>query len=128
RTLAAAERNRECAARLMAVARVADGMAVMDAAAETGISVSRLTDWVKRCADDGPAALRMLRATAKLERRQLKLARELVAHGPTRAPGNVAQWTVAELRAMLWDMLRVRYSRDGVKKLVKRLGYTWPKR
>ncbi len=117
------------AGRLKAVAWVAEGMTVMDAAAKADVSVSRLTDWVKRCVEEGPGALRMPAGNMKIVDRQLLgLVRELVARGPARAPGKVSLWTVAELRAELWNVLRLRYSRDGIKGLMKRLGYSWPKR
>lgn len=37
-------------------------------------------------------------------------------------------WTIEQLRTEVAAVLGVRYQRDGIKRLMKRAGFCWPKR
>ena len=72
RAMTAGEFDQGKVRRLLAVANVAEGMTVTEAAVQAGVTCARMTDWVRRCVEQGPEALRTGRAAVKIEERRLQ--------------------------------------------------------
>jgi transposase len=128
RRMATQTRDRKAGRRLLVLANVAAGMPVIEAAAQEGVSLSTVTNWVRCFIEQGAEGMTMRVSGPKLKDGELDQVRAILKGGPPEAPGKMGAWTAAALRAALRKELGFWYSHKGIRRLLKRLGFTWVKR
>ena len=60
---------------------------------------------------------------ARLDADQAEAVREWLEAGPDPGAGEPARWTVADIRQMIENLFEVKYSVEGVRLLMRRLGF-----
>ena len=114
------------AIRLRAVAMVLEGFRRDDTARVQGVERATLAGWVRRYNAGGPQGLvsRPKGGSAcRLDEGQLAAVKGWVEDGPDLERDGVTRWRVADIAARIEREFGVRYTVEGVRRLLRRLGF-----
>ena len=114
------------AQRLRAVAMVVRGAQRWEAAEAHGVDVQTLRDWVERYNDEGPEGLRMPPAggrPCRLGACEPDQLRARVEAGPEAEADAPSRFRPCDIRNWILETFGVHYSLEGVRKLLRRLGF-----
>jgi transposase len=126
RKAASGEKDSSAARRILALARVLDGVDRKTAAENCGMDRQTLRDWVHRYNAAGLAGLRNLKSPgpgSKLTAQQQAELAELVEAGPDPAVHGVGRWRRVDLRDELKRRFGVALHERSVGKVLAKLGY-----
>ena len=118
------------ARRLMAVGRLRRGESVSAVAYSLGVYPQSVYRWVRQYRDSGAAGLRHKPRSGcppKLAASQLAQLPALLARGPEAFGFATPVWTADRVAQLIWRRFHVRYVRDHVCRLLRRLGWSWHK-
>ena len=124
RRLAAREKDRRAAMRLLAIANALEGMARAEAAWLAGMERQALRDAVLRFNAEGPAGLHDRHRSGRPDRLSAGQQAALKAHvlrGPDPDRDGVSAWRLVDLCAHVARAYGVRYSLWGLSRLLRRL-------
>jgi putative transposase len=130
RRLARRESNGRVASRLLALANALDGMARGQAARQAGMDRQTLRDWVVRFNAEGMDGLRDRPKSGRpiwLDDGQLAALKALVLRGPDPERDGVSTWRAQDLCRIVERRCGVRYSENGMLRLLHDLGLSWQK-
>jgi transposase len=130
RRLARRESNGRVASRLLALANALDGMARGQAARQAGMDRQTLRDWVVRFNVEGMDGLRDRPKSGRpvwLDDGQLAALKALVLRGPDPERDGVSTWRAQDLCRIVERRCGVRYSENGMLRLLHDLGLSWQK-
>ena len=114
------------ARRLRAVAMVLRGARRGAAAEAHGLEVQTLRDWIERYNSEGPEGLRMPPAggrPCRLGASELEQLREQVEAGPEPEADAPSRFRLSDIRDWILEVFGLRYSLEGVRKILRRLGF-----
>ena len=97
-----------------------------DAAEAHGLDVQTLRDWIERYNRDGPEGLLMRPAgerPCRLSEPQLALLQEWLEAGPSPGADAPSRFRLCDIAKWILNILGVRYSLEGVRKLLLRMGF-----
>jgi transposase len=121
RELAAKEKNPRIRKRMVALACLAEGMGLLDAAVSAGLSHTTVIKSMKRFREEGVAAFQDPKSAGrprKLTSTELEEVGKVVSARP--------ELSYADVRDLIWTRFRVRYSRGRLRSLLKaELGIEW---
>jgi len=115
------------AARLVALAAVAEGRSRHEAAELGGMDRQTLRDWVHRFNAEGPRGLIDRQAPGgprRLTDAQLAELREIVAHGPDPKRDRVVRWRRSDLRRVIRERFGGDYHERHIGRLLQELGFS----
>lgn len=130
RRLARRESNGRVAARLLALAHALDGMDRGQAARLAGMDRQTLRDWVIRFNAEGVAGLHDRPKSGRrawLDEGQMASLRALVLRGPDPERDGVSTWRAKDLCRIVEQRFGVRYTENGMLRLLHDLGLSWQK-
>jgi transposase len=130
RRLARRESNGRVASRLLALANALDGTARGQAARQAGMDRQTLRDWVVRFNAEGMDGLRDRPKSGRpvwLDDGQLAALKALVLRGPDPERDGVSTWRAQDLCRIVERRCGVRYSENGMLRLLHDLGLSWQK-
>lgn len=130
RRLARRESNGRVASRLLAPANALDGMARGQAARQAGMDRQTLRDWVVRFNAEGMDGLRDRPKSGRpvwLDDGQLAALKALVLRGPDPERDGISTWRARDLCRIVERRCGVRYSENGMLRLLHDLGLSWQK-
>jgi transposase len=130
RRLARRESNGRVASRLLALANALDGMARGQAARQAGMDRQTLRDWVVRFNAEGMDGLRDRPKSGRpvwLDDGQLAALKALVLRGPDPERDGISTWRARDLCRIVERRCGVRYSENGMLRLLHDLGLSWQK-
>lgn len=114
------------AIRLRGIAMVLEGYRRSEAAWAQGVEVQTLADWVRRYNADGPEGLVSKPkggTRCRLSEAQLDELRGWMEEGPDLERDGLTRWRVADIAQRIGEEFGVRYSVEGVRRLLRRLGF-----
>lgn len=113
------------ARRLFAVAAVLRGAPRQDAAFAFGVDRQTVRDWVARFSEEGPDGLRSRArgAGCRLNDAQAAAVARVVEEGPDPQRDGVARRRLCDLRDWIEESFGAEYSAEGVRRLIRRLGF-----
>ena len=113
--------------RLRAIARVLAGEESRgEVAKRAGVDVQTLRDWVRRYNEEGADGLKNRPRSgrrARLDADQAEAVREWLEAGPDPGAGEPARRAVADIRRRIENLFEIKYSVEGVRLPVRRLGF-----
>jgi transposase len=130
RRLARQESDGRVACRLLGLANVIDGMTRERAARQAGMDRQTLRDWVIRFNAEGVASLRDRPRSGRppwLDDGQLAAFKALVLRGPDPERDGVSSWRAKDLCRLVEDRFGVRYTENGMLRLLHDLDLSWQK-
>ena len=130
RRLARQESDGRVACRLLGLANVMDGMSRERAARQAGMDRQTLRDWVIRFNAEGIEGVRDRPRSGRppwLDDGQLAAFKALVLRGPDPERDGVSSWRAKDLCRIVEDRLGVRYTENGMLRLLHDLGMSWQK-
>jgi putative transposase len=130
RRLARLVSNRRVACRLLAPANALGGMSRESAARQAGMDRQTLRDWVIRFNAAGVEGLRDRPKSGRpswLNDGQLATLKAVVLRGPEPERAGVSSWRATDLCRFVEDRFGVRYSENGMLRLLHDLGLSWQK-
>jgi transposase len=128
RRLACLESNGRVACRLLALANALGGMSRESAARQAGMDRQTLRDWVIRFNAAGVEGLRDRPKSGRpswLNDGQLATLKAVVLRGPEPERDGVSSWRATDLCRFVEDRFGVRYSENGMLRLLHDLGLSW---
>lgn len=127
RELASKHKFRDCRHRLRAIAlAIEGGLTRTEIAGDAGVDAQTLCDWVKRYNEEGLEGLRDNARPGRpslLDVERRAAVTTWLAAGPDPDAGEPSRWTVADIRERIMDSFGVRYTLEGVRRLIRRLGF-----
>ena len=130
RRLARQESNGRVACRLLALANALDGMSREAAARQAGMDRQTLRDWVIRFNAAGVEGLRDRPKSGRpswLDEGQLATLKALALRGPDPERDGVSTWRAKDLCRIVEERFGVRYTKNGMLRLLHELGLSWQK-
>ena len=113
--------------RLRAIARVLAGEeSRSEVAKRAGVDLQTLRDWVRRYNEEGADGLKNRPRSgrrARLDADQAEAVREWLETGPDPGAGEPARRAVADIRRRIENLFEIKYSVEGVRLPVRRLGF-----
>jgi transposase len=128
RRVARRETNGRVASRLLALANALDGMARGQAARQAGMDRQTLRDWVIRFNAEGVDGLHDRPKSGRpiwLDDGELATLKALVLRGPDPERDGVSTWRTQELCRIVEQRCGVRYSENGMLRLLHDLGLSF---
>ena len=127
RQLASRHKFRDCRRRLRAIALEIEGERSRAGIAEgAGVDAQTLCDWVKRYNGRGLDGLRDDARSGRppmLDRERTATVASWLEDGPDPDAGEPSRWTVADIRGRIMDSFGVRYTLEGARRLMLRIGF-----
>ena len=127
RQLALKHKFRDCRHRLRAIALVIENeMSRAAIADDAGVDAQTLCDWVKRYNARGLDGLRDDARPGRpplLDRQRTETVASWLEDGPDPDAGEPSRWTAADVRERILTSFGVRYTVEGVRRLIHRLGF-----
>jgi transposase len=130
RRLARLEDDGRVACRLIAVANALEGMSRAAAAEQVGMDRQTLRDWVVRFNETGVEGLTDRPRSGRpsfLSEGQLATLKAWVLRGPDPERDGRSSWTAKDLCRLVESRLGVRYSENGMLRLLHDLDLSWQK-
>ncbi len=118
--------NERQARRLRAIAMILDGHSREEAARSQGMDRQTLRDWVHRYNEAGSAGLRDRPGSGRkvmLDEEQMKIVTGWLEAGPEPEADGVVRWRVKDIAGKIEAHFGVKYSREGARRLLRRLGF-----
>ena len=127
RELASKHKFRDCRHRLRAIVLVIEGELSRAAIADdAGVDAQTLCDWVKRYSEEGLDGLRDNPRSGRppmLDGEGTATVATWLESGPDPDAGEPSRRTVADIRERVADDFGVRYTLEGVRRLIRRPGF-----
>ncbi|MDE0524650.1 MAG: IS630 family transposase, partial [Boseongicola sp.] len=124
RELASKNKFRDCRRRLRAIALVIEGELSRAGIADgAGVDAQTLCDWVKRYNGGGIDGLRDEARPPMLDGARTATVASWLEAGPDPEAGEPSRWTVADIRERIMDSFGVRYTLEGARRLMLRVGF-----
>jgi transposase len=130
RRLARLEADGRVACRLLALANALDGMSRAQAAEQAGMDRQTLRDWVVRFNAAGVEGLSDRPRSGRpafLDDGQLATLKAWVLRGPEPERDGLSSWTAKDLCRLVEARFGVRYSENGMLRLLHDLDLSWQK-
>jgi transposase len=130
RALVRRERDGRVCARLLALAHALDGMRRTEAARLAGMDAQTLRDWVRRYNARGLAGLKDRPRSGRpprLDEGQQATLKGLVLRGPKLERDGCVAWRARDLCRLVERRFGVRYSENGMLRLLHGLDLSWQK-
>ena len=127
REIARQTKNSSEARRGLAMAQILDGKSRSEAAANSGVSLQIIRDWVLRFNQYGLSGLQHRYHTGpdcRLSEAQLEELREIVIAGPDQERDGVVRWRCADLQCIIEERFGVSYHEHYVSTILKKLGFS----
>ena len=127
RALAAQHKYRDCRVRLRAIALIIeDELSRGEIACGVGVDVQTLRDWVVRYNAQGLDGLRDAPRSGRPRKLDARQTAELVSKieaGTDPDAGEPSRWTLASVQQWIKDRFDVDYTVEGVRQMLRRLGF-----
>jgi transposase len=130
RALARRERDGRVCARLLALAHALDGTRRTEAARLAGMDAQTLRDWVRRYNTEGVAGLKDRPRSGRpprLDEGQQATLKGLVLRGPELERDGCIAWRARDLCRLTERRFGVRYSENGMLRLLQGIDLSWQK-
>ena len=127
REIARQTRDSSEARRALAMAQILDGKRRSEVAANSGVSLQIIRDWVFRFNQYGLSGLRHRYHTGpscRLSEAQLEEFRAIVIAGPDREQDGVVRWRCVDLQRVIDERFGVSYNENYVSTILKKLGFS----
>ena len=118
--------NAAQARRLRAIALIMEGHSRQDAAKAQNMDRQTLRDWVHRYNEFGPDGLSNRPKSGRkvfLDEDQLKVLSEWLEKGPDPETDGLVRWRVQDVMGKIQKGFGVKYSMEGTRRLMQRLGF-----
>ena len=114
------------ARRLRAIALIMEGHSRQDAAEAQNMDRQTLRDWVHRYNEFGPEGLNDRPKSGRkvfLNESQLKVISDWLEKGPDPETDGLVRWRVQDVKNKIQTNFGVKYSMEGTRRLMRRLGF-----